>query len=94
MYLTDFNICHRMGTADVVLHIFYLHFQCQTFSCYAFAIEIVRRQWIVRADLPRLHGPRRGVALVVIGLPARLLIDRTAILFCLSRRTRGRNTNL
>ena len=30
-----------MPTADVVLHHFDLHFQCQTFSCYAFVIKIV-----------------------------------------------------
>ena len=49
--------------ADVVLRHFDLHFQGETFSCFAFAIEIEQRQWMSRTDLPRvaLRGVARGV---------------------------------
>ena len=43
--------------ADVVLHHSDLHFQGQTFSCYAFPIKIVQWQWMSPADLPRLARP-------------------------------------
>ena len=42
---------------DVAPHHFDLHFQCQTFSCYAFAIKFVQSQLISPADLPPLARP-------------------------------------
>ena len=41
---------------NVVLHDLDLHFQCQTFSCYALAIKKCR-QHMFPADLPRLVWP-------------------------------------
>ena len=38
-----------------------LHLQSQPFSCYAFPIIKLRRQWISPADLTRLARPHRGV---------------------------------
>ena len=41
-----------------------LYFQGQTFSCYAFSVEIIVQAADIPAYLPRLAWPRHGVLIV------------------------------
>ena len=51
---------------NVVLRDLDLHCQGQTFSCYAFAEKKIAQPADVQRDCLDSHGPRHGVAVVVI----------------------------